>query len=52
MVPETLAPVEQAVFVLCQASAFSRAEIGEFFGRPEATVQQIVHRVRKRVDER
>ena len=40
------------MFVLREASAFSRAELGEFLGRHEATVQQIVHRVRKHVDER
>ncbi|MEU5324133.1 hypothetical protein AB0G67_46555 [Streptomyces sp. NPDC021056] len=49
--PET-PPVERAVFVLREASAFAHAELGEFLGRPEATVQQIVHWVRKYVDGR
>ncbi|SEL10806.1 Sigma-70, region 4 [Blastococcus sp. DSM 46786] len=52
VVMETLSPLERAVFVLKEVSAFSHAGIAETVDRSEAAVRQAVHRAREHVQGR
>ena len=51
VVLETLSPLERAAFVLREVFQRPYPEVANALGRSEATVRQLVHRARDRVDE-